>query len=80
MPPQDLTDIPKVVNVLGFQLTLDHHVIYIDFNILAQLWLKHFSHHPIISRPYIFQSKRHHFVMVVSNRSDKIRFFLIFQG
>ena len=39
MPPQDLKDIPEVVNVLRFQLTLDHHVIYIDFNILAQLWL-----------------------------------------
>ena len=35
MPPQDLKDIPELVNVLGFQLTVDHHVVYIDFNILA---------------------------------------------
>ena len=80
MPPQDLKDIPEVVNVLRFQLTLDHHVVYIDFNILAQLWLKHFSHHPLIGRPCIFQSKRHHLVMVVSNRSYKSDFLLIFQG
>ena len=73
MPPQDLKDIPKVVNVLKFQHTLDHHVVYIYFNILSQLWLKHPSHHPLLGRPYIFQSKRHHLVIVVSNRSDKIR-------
>ena len=30
MPPQDLEDIPKVVNVLRFQLTLDYHVVYIN--------------------------------------------------
>ena len=35
MPPQDLKDIPEVVNMLRFQLTLDHHVVYIYFNILS---------------------------------------------
>ena len=34
MPPQDLKDIPEVVNVLRFQLTLDHYVVYINLNIL----------------------------------------------
>ena len=80
MPPQDLKDIPELVNVLGFQLTVDHHVVYIDFNILAQLWLKHPSHYSLIGRTCIFQSKMHHLVMVVSNRSDKSFFLLIFQG
>ena len=80
MPPQDLKNIPEVVNVLKFQLTLDHHIVYINFNILAQLCLKHPSHHPLISKPCIFQSKMHHLVMVVSNRSDKSCFLLIFQG
>ena len=80
MPPQDLKDIPEVVNMLRFQLTLDQYVIYIYFNILAQLWFKHPSHHPLIDRSCIFQSKRHYLVMVVSNRSDKTCFLLIFQG
>ena len=70
MPSQDLKNISEVINVLRFQLTLDHHVVYIYFNILAQLWFKHPSHHPLISRPCIFKYKR----------SDESYFFLIFQG
>ena len=33
MPPQDLKDIPEVVNFLRFQLNLDYHVVYINLNI-----------------------------------------------
>ena len=57
-----------------------HHHIYIDLNILAQLWLKHPNHHPLIDGPYIFQTKRYHLVMVISNKSDKSYLFLINQG
>ena len=34
MPPQDLKDIPEVVNFLRFQLNLDYHVVYINLNVL----------------------------------------------
>ena len=30
MPPQDLKDVPEVINVLRFQLALDHHVVYVS--------------------------------------------------
>ena len=33
MSPQDLKDIPEVINVLRFQLDLNHHVVYINLNI-----------------------------------------------
>ena len=51
--------------------------ICIDFNALNQLRLEHSDHHPLISRPCVFQTKRHHLVIVVSNRSDKSCLFLI---
>ena len=58
-------------------LTLHHHVIYINLNILAQLGFKHLSHHPLIGESGIFQAKGHHLVMVVSCGSDKICLLLI---
>ena len=63
--------------MLGHHLTLYHHVIYIDFNALTQLRLKHSSHHSLVGGPRIFQIKRHHLVMVVSNGSDKSYLFLV---
>ena len=54
MFPQDFKDIVEVVNMLRFQLTLDYHVVYIYFNMLAQLWLKHPNHHLLIGRPCVF--------------------------
>ena len=33
MPPQDLKDIPEVVDEFRFQLTLNHHVVYINLNV-----------------------------------------------
>ena len=66
--------------MLGHHLSLYHHIIYVDLNILAQLWLEHPDHHPLIGRPCIFQTKVHHFVVVVSSGSDKSRLLLIFQG
>ena len=35
MSPQDLKDITEIINMLGFQVTLNHHVIYINLNIFS---------------------------------------------
>ena len=63
--------------MIGYLLTLHYHVIYVDFNILAQLRFKYLSHYPLIGGPCIFQAKGHHLVMVVSSRSYKSYLFLI---
>ena len=63
--------------MLRHHLTLYHHVVYIYLNILAQLWFKHSRHHPLIGRPCVFQTEGHHFVVVVSNESDKSCPFLV---
>ena len=65
--------------MLRHYFALYNHIIDIDFNVSAQLWFEHFSHHPLISRPCIFQIKRYHFVVIVSNESDKSCLFLIVQ-
>ena len=67
----------EVSHMLGHYLALYNHIINIDFNAHAQLWFEHFSYHPLISKPCIFQTKWHHFVMIVSNRSNKSCVFLI---
>ena len=77
---QNFKNVPEVSHMFGHYLTFHHHIVYIDLNTLAQLWFKHPSYHPLISRLYIFQTKRHHFVVVVSNGSDKNCLFLITQG
>ena len=66
--------------MLRHHLTLHHHIIYIDLDTLAQLRFKHSSHHSSIGRPCIFQTKGHHFVMVISCRGDKSYLFLIIQS
>ena len=40
--------------MIGYLLTLHYHVIYVDFNILAQLRFKYLSHYPLIGGPCIF--------------------------
>ena len=60
--------------MLGHHLAFHHHVIYIDFNILAQLRFKHFSHHPLIGESCIFQAEGHHLVMVVFSGVTKAVF------
>ena len=57
--------------MIGYLLTLHYYVIYVDFNILAQLRFKHLSHHPLICGPCIFQVEGHYLVMVVSSGSNK---------
>ena len=49
MLPQDFEDAYEISYMLRHQLTFYNHVININFNILAQLWFKHFGHHPLIS-------------------------------
>ena len=63
--------------MIRYFLALYYHIIYIDFNILPQLRLKHLSHHLLISGSYIIQAKEHHLVVVISSGSDKSCFLLI---
>ena len=75
--PQNFKDVPDISHVLRHYLTLYHHVIYIDFNALTQLRLKHSGHHSLVGGPCVFQTKRHHLIMIVSNESDKSGLFLV---
>ena len=38
--------------MFGHYFALYNHIINIDFNVPTQLWFQHFSHHPLINRPY----------------------------
>ena len=78
--PQNFKDVPEVSHVFGHHLTLYYHVIYVGFNALPQLRLKHFGCHSLIGGPRVFQTKRHHLLMVVSNGSDKSYLFLVICG
>ena len=42
--------------------TLYQHIIYINFLILLNLWMKHMVHQPLISCPRVLQPKGHHLV------------------
>ena len=66
--------------MLGHHLTFYHHIINIDFDALAQLWLEHSCHHPLISGPCILQAKWHYLVVVVPSRRHKDCLLLILQG
>ena len=66
--------------MLELHLSLHHHIIYVDFNVLAKLRFKHPSHHPLISGTYILQSKGHHFVVVIPSGRNKSSLFLIIQS
>ena len=43
--------------MLRHQLTLYHHVVYIDFDALTHLQLKHLGHHPLVGGPDVLQAK-----------------------
>ena len=77
---QNFKDVFEVSHMLKHHLTLHHHVVYIDFNTHAQLWLKHSRYHLLLGRPCVFQTKEHYFVVVVSNGNDKSCLLLIVQG
>ena len=76
MFPQDSEDVYEVAHVLGYYFALYNHIINIDFSAPIQLWFEHFSHHPLISRPCVFQPN---LVVIVSNKSNKNCLFLIVQ-
>ena len=77
---QNFEDVCNVPYMLGHYLTLHHNVIYIHLNILTHLCFEHLGHHPLIRRSSVFQTERHHLVMVISNGGDKRRFLLIIKG
>ena len=66
--------------MLRNHLTFHHHIIYVDFDVLPQLRLKHSCHHSLICGPCIFQTEWHYFVMVVPDRGNKSSILLIVQG
>ena len=66
--------------MLQNHLTFHHHIIYVDFNVLLQLRLKHPCHHSLICESCILQTEWHYFVMVVPDRGNKSNLLLIDQG
>ena len=78
--PQYLDNILEVIYMLRLYFTLHHHIIYIHLNIFAQLRLKHPSHYPLVGKPCIFQSKGHHFIVVIPSGCKKSSLFLIVQS
>ena len=66
--------------MLRLYFTLYHHIIYIHLNISTQLRLEHLGHHPWVGRPYIFQPKRHYFVVIIPSRCKKSSLFVIVQN
>ena len=63
--------------MLGLHLTFYHHIIYVDLNVLAQLWFEHPGHYSLINRPHILQPKRHHFLMIIPYGCDERSLLLI---
>ena len=80
MPPQDIKGTAEVSQVSGHYLAFYHHIINIDFNVLAQLWFEHSRHHPLIGGTCVLQAKRHYFVVVVPSMCHKGCLLLILQG
>ena len=80
MSPQNFKDVAEVSHMFEPHFTLYHYVIYIDFNALTELRLKHSGHHSLVGESCVFQTKGHHLVMVVSYGSDKSCFFLVVCG
>ena len=48
MPPEDIKGAAEVLQVFRHHLTLHHHIIDVDFDVLAQLLFEHSHHHPLI--------------------------------
>ena len=65
--------------MLRNHFTFHHHIIYVDFDVLPQLRLKHSCHHSLICGSCIFQTEWHYFVMVVPDRGNKSSLLLIVQ-
>ena len=52
-------------------LTLHQHVIYVDFYILPNLWMKHVVNQPLICCPYVLQIEGHHLITEQALTGDK---------
>ena len=66
--------------MLRNHLTFHYHIIYVNLDVFPQLQLEHPCHHSLICGSCIFQTERHHFVMVVPDRGNKSSPLLIVQS
>ena len=57
--------------------TFNEHVVYVDLNRLPYHMPEYFNDHPLISCPYILQSKRHHLVAICPPWCDESCLFLV---
>ena len=80
MLSQHLKDTSEVTHMLSHYLTFRYHVINVDLNILAKLGFKHSSHHPLVSKPCILQSKRYHLIMIIPSGCYKSSILLVGQS
>ena len=77
MSPQNFKNVSEVSHVFRCYLTFYYHVINVALNALLEQWLEHSSHHSLVYGPLDLQAEKHHFVMVVSNGSEKGCLFLV---
>ena len=77
---QNFKDTSEVTHMLGYYLALHHHIINVDLNILAKLGFKHSSHHSLVGRSCILQSKRHYLIMIIPRERYKRSLFLVGQS
>ena len=80
MSPKHLKYTSEVTQMLGHHLALHNHIVIVNFDIFAMLRFKHSSHHLLVGRSSILQSKRHYLVMVILSGRHKSCFFLVSQG
>jgi hypothetical protein len=59
------------------QNTFNQQVIYVYFNVSANLTLKNLVHKSLIRGSRILQSERHHLITVKSSVCDESSFFLV---
>ena len=57
--------------MLPFIQALYQHIIFINFHISPNLWMKHMVHQPLISYPRVLQPKGHHLVTKQALTGDK---------
>jgi hypothetical protein len=63
--------------VFGCLNTFNQQVIYVHFNVSANLISKHPVHQSLISGSCILQTEGHHLIAVKSSVCDESRFFLV---
>ena len=80
MSSQNFKDVTEVSHMLEHQFALYNHVVYVDFNVLTHLRLKHSGHHSLVGGTCVLQIKGHHLIVVVSNGCNESCLFLVFYG